>query len=122
MPGSRSARSARSPAPRRCSTAGSRPCTRPSTPASWRGATSPSTCGRSPSTATQPIDLVVVNLYPFAATVASGAERETVIENIDIGGPTMIRAAAKNSDSVAVVVSPYPVRRRCWPRSARPVR
>ena len=53
-----------------------------------------------------PIDLVVVNLYPFAATVASGAERETVVENIDIGGPTMIRAGAKNSDSVAVVVSP----------------
>jgi phosphoribosylaminoimidazolecarboxamide formyltransferase/IMP cyclohydrolase len=53
-----------------------------------------------------PIDLVVVNLYPFAAAVASGADRETVVENIDIGGPTMIRAAAKNSDSVAVVVSP----------------
>ena len=54
----------------------------------------------------QPIDLVVVNLYPFAAIVASGADRDTVVENIDIGGPTMIRAAAKNSDSVAVVVSP----------------
>jgi len=53
-----------------------------------------------------PIDLVIVNLYPFAATVASGADRDTVVENIDIGGPTMIRAAAKNSDSVAVVVSP----------------
>lgn len=54
----------------------------------------------------RPIDLVVVSLYPFAAAVASGADRETVVENIDIGGPTMIRAAAKNSDSVAVVVSP----------------
>ena len=53
-----------------------------------------------------PIDLVVVNLYPFAATVASGADPESIIENIDIGGPTMIRAAAKNSDAVAVVVSP----------------
>ena len=53
-----------------------------------------------------PIDLVVVNLYPFAATVAGGVDPETVIEDIDIGGPTMIRAAAKNSDSVAVVVSP----------------
>ncbi len=53
-----------------------------------------------------PIDLVVVNLYPFAATVAAGADAETVIENIDIGGPTMIRAAAKNSVSVAVAVSP----------------
>ncbi len=58
----------------------------------------------------QPIDLVVVSLYPFAATVASGAEPEAVVENIDIGGPTMIRAAAKNSEAVAVVVSPsqYP--------------
>ncbi len=58
----------------------------------------------------EPIDLVVVNLYPFAATVASGAGRETVVENIDIGGPTMIRAAAKNSNSVTVVISPsqYP--------------
>jgi phosphoribosylaminoimidazolecarboxamide formyltransferase/IMP cyclohydrolase len=57
-----------------------------------------------------PIDLVVVGLYPFAATVASGAGPEAVVENIDIGGPTMIRAAAKNSASVAVVVSPaqYP--------------
>ena len=49
---------------------------------------------------------MVVSLYPFAAAVASGADRETVIENIDIGGPTMIRAAAKNSGAVAVVVSP----------------
>jgi phosphoribosylaminoimidazolecarboxamide formyltransferase / IMP cyclohydrolase len=59
----------------------------------------------------RPIDLVVAGLYPFAATVASGADSETVVENIDIGGPTMIRAAAKNSESVAVVVSPaqYPV-------------
>jgi phosphoribosylaminoimidazolecarboxamide formyltransferase/IMP cyclohydrolase len=54
----------------------------------------------------QVIDLVVVNLYPFAAAVASGAGREVVVENIDIGGPTMIRAAAKNSDSVTVLVSP----------------
>ena len=42
------------------------------------------------------IDLVVVNLYPFAATVAKGAERDEVIENIDIGGPSMVRSAAKN--------------------------
>ncbi|HYL72243.1 MAG TPA: bifunctional phosphoribosylaminoimidazolecarboxamide formyltransferase/IMP cyclohydrolase [Candidatus Dormibacteraeota bacterium] len=53
-----------------------------------------------------PIDIVVVSLYPFAETLASGADDATVVENIDIGGPTMIRAAAKNSDSVAVVVSP----------------
>ncbi len=51
-----------------------------------------------------PIDLLVVNLYPFTATVAKGADYETCIENIDIGGPAMIRAAAKNHDGVAVVV------------------
>ena len=49
-----------------------------------------------------PIDLVYINLYPFEATVASGADFETCIENIDIGGPAMLRAAAKNGDSVAV--------------------
>ncbi|MDY0881857.1 bifunctional phosphoribosylaminoimidazolecarboxamide formyltransferase/IMP cyclohydrolase [Dongia soli] len=52
------------------------------------------------------IDLVVVNLYPFEATVAKGADRETCIENIDIGGPAMIRAAAKNHDFVVVVTDP----------------
>ena len=50
-----------------------------------------------------PIDLVVVNLYPFAATVAKGAARDEIIENIDIGGPSMIRSAAKNHASVAIV-------------------
>ena len=50
------------------------------------------------------IDLLVVNLYPFEATVAKGAAYEDCIENIDIGGPAMIRAAAKNHDDVAVVV------------------
>ena len=50
-----------------------------------------------------PIDLVVVNLYPFEATVARGADFEECVENIDIGGPTLIRAAAKNHDSVTVV-------------------
>ena len=53
-----------------------------------------------------PIDIVAVSLYPFAATLARGAGDAEVIENIDIGGPAMIRAAAKNSDSVAVIVSP----------------
>ncbi|WP_294338353.1 bifunctional phosphoribosylaminoimidazolecarboxamide formyltransferase/IMP cyclohydrolase [uncultured Sphingomonas sp.] len=52
------------------------------------------------------IDLVVVNLYPFAATVARGASREDIIENIDIGGPSMVRSAAKNHDSVAIVTDP----------------
>jgi phosphoribosylaminoimidazolecarboxamide formyltransferase / IMP cyclohydrolase len=53
-----------------------------------------------------PIDLVVVNLYPFEATVDKGADFETCIENIDIGGPAMIRGAAKNHNDVAVVVDP----------------
>jgi phosphoribosylaminoimidazolecarboxamide formyltransferase/IMP cyclohydrolase len=58
-----------------------------------------------------PIDLLVVNLYPFAATVAQpGCTYEQAVENIDIGGPAMVRAAAKNHVSVAVVVDPsdYP--------------
>ncbi|MFD0859339.1 bifunctional phosphoribosylaminoimidazolecarboxamide formyltransferase/IMP cyclohydrolase [Roseovarius aquimarinus] len=50
------------------------------------------------------IDLLVVNLYPFESTVAGGADYETCIENIDIGGPAMIRAAAKNHGFVSVVV------------------
>ena len=52
------------------------------------------------------IDLLVVNLYPFEATLAKGAPFETCVENIDIGGPAMIRAAAKNHDDVAVLVEP----------------
>src|SRR5262245_2300010 len=52
----------------------------------------------------RPIDLLVVSLYPFEATVAKGASFETCIENIDIGGPAMIRAAAKNHADLAVVV------------------
>src|SRR3954466_6837878 len=57
-----------------------------------------------------PIDLVVVNLYPFLNTVTSGADRDTIIENIDIGGPTMVRSAAKNHAHVAIVTDPadYP--------------
>jgi phosphoribosylaminoimidazolecarboxamide formyltransferase/IMP cyclohydrolase len=56
------------------------------------------------------IDLLVVNLYPFEATVAKGADFEEAIENIDIGGPAMIRAGAKNHDWTTVVVDPddYP--------------
>jgi phosphoribosylaminoimidazolecarboxamide formyltransferase/IMP cyclohydrolase len=52
------------------------------------------------------IDLVVVNLYPFAQTVARGAERDEIIENIDIGGPSMVRSAAKNHGYVAIVTDP----------------
>ena len=57
------------------------------------------------------IDLVVVNLYPFEATVAKGAAREEIIENIDIGGPSMVRSAAKNHAFVAIVTDPadYPL-------------
>src|SRR6056297_1060345 len=51
-----------------------------------------------------PIDLLVVNLYPFEETVARGADHDACIENIDIGGPAMIRAAAKNHAFVNVVV------------------
>jgi len=56
------------------------------------------------------IDLVVVNLYPFAQTVARGAERDEIVENIDIGGPSMVRSAAKNHAFVAIVTAPadYP--------------
>jgi len=54
----------------------------------------------------RPFDLVVVNLYPFRETVASGAEADEVIEQIDIGGPAMVRAAAKNFESVGIVVEP----------------
>ncbi|MFI7588232.1 bifunctional phosphoribosylaminoimidazolecarboxamide formyltransferase/IMP cyclohydrolase [Spongisporangium articulatum] len=54
----------------------------------------------------EPFDLVVVNLYPFRDTVASGAAPDECVEQIDIGGPSMVRAAAKNHPSVAVVVDP----------------
>jgi phosphoribosylaminoimidazolecarboxamide formyltransferase / IMP cyclohydrolase len=54
----------------------------------------------------EPFDLVVSNLYPFAATVASGATPDQCVEQIDIGGPSMVRAAAKNHPSVAIVTSP----------------
>ncbi len=54
----------------------------------------------------EPFQLVVVNLYPFTETVASGADFDACVEQIDIGGPSMVRAAAKNHPSVAVVVDP----------------
>ena len=52
------------------------------------------------------IDLLVVNLYPFEETLARGGNRDEIVENIDIGGPAMIRAASKNHDGVTVIVSP----------------
>ena len=59
----------------------------------------------------EPIDIVVVNLYPFRDTLQSGATEAELVEMIDIGGPTMVRAAAKNHDRVLVVTTPdqYPV-------------
>ena len=54
----------------------------------------------------EPIDLLVVNLYPFEKTVSGDADYPTCVENIDIGGPAMIRAAAKNHDSVTVITNP----------------
>lgn len=55
----------------------------------------------------EPIDLVIVNLYPFKATILKdGVTRAEAVENIDIGGPTMLRAAAKNYQDVAVVTDP----------------
>ncbi|MHC5907870.1 bifunctional phosphoribosylaminoimidazolecarboxamide formyltransferase/IMP cyclohydrolase [Streptomyces sp. S6] len=54
----------------------------------------------------EPFDLVVVNLYPFRETVASGASPDECVEQIDIGGPSMVRAAAKNHPSVAIVTDP----------------
>ncbi|MGN6752522.1 MAG: bifunctional phosphoribosylaminoimidazolecarboxamide formyltransferase/IMP cyclohydrolase, partial [Intrasporangium sp.] len=54
----------------------------------------------------EPFDLVVSNLYPFVQTVASGATPDECVEQIDIGGPSMVRAAAKNHPSVAIVTSP----------------
>ncbi len=54
----------------------------------------------------QPFELVVVNLYPFTATVESGATPDECVEQIDIGGPSMVRAAAKNHPSVSIVVDP----------------
>jgi phosphoribosylaminoimidazolecarboxamide formyltransferase / IMP cyclohydrolase len=54
----------------------------------------------------EPIDLVVSNLYPFRETLAAGAEPDEIVEHIDIGGPAMVRAAAKNFESVGIVVRP----------------
>ena len=54
----------------------------------------------------RPFDLVVVNLYPFVQTISAGAKGDTAIEQIDIGGPAMVRASAKNHANVAIVVNP----------------
>ena len=70
----------------------------------------------------EPIDLLVVNLYPFEATVAKGADFDECIENIDIGGPALIRGAAKNHADVTVIVDPQDYARvleRCGRTLAR---
>jgi phosphoribosylaminoimidazolecarboxamide formyltransferase/IMP cyclohydrolase len=63
-----------------------------------------------------PIDLLVVNLYPFEATVARGADFDDCIENIDIGGPALIRGAAKNHGGVTVVTDPAQYDAARWRR------
>ena len=73
---------------------------------SWPAVTMPAHLATLAEHGLAPIDLVVVNLYPFEATIASGADFAACIEQIDVGGPAMIRAAAKNHDGVAVVVEP----------------
>src|SRR5262249_41825581 len=65
------------------------------------------------------IDLVVVNLYPFEATLATGADEARLVENIDVGGPAMIRAAAKNFDFVAVVTAPADYKSICEEMAAK---
>ena len=103
----RRARSRTTPASRRSSTAASRRSTPRSTPACWRSARARSTARRSPSTASRRSTSSCVNLYPFERTAARrGVSDEEVIEHIDIGGPTLIRAAAKNHAYVGVVVRP----------------
>ena len=66
----------------------------------------PDHCAQLADLVVAPFELVVVNLYPFSETVASGADFDACVEQIDIGGPSMVRAAAKNHPSVAVVVDP----------------
>ena len=74
--------------------------------ASWAGATCRTMCAQMQAHGIAPIDLVAVNLYPFEATVAQGAPDDECVENIDIGGPALIRAAAKNHDFVTVLTEP----------------
>ena len=105
--GSRSPRWPTTPGSRRSWADASRPCIPGSTAESWPAATFPKTCRFSRPRGSTPIDLVVVNLYPFEATIANlGATFEEAVENIDIGGPSLIRAAAKNHDHVAVLTDP----------------
>ena len=66
----------------------------------------PDHCAQLADLGVAPFELVVVNLYPFSETVASGADFDACVEQIDIGGPSMVRAAAKNHPSVAVLVDP----------------
>ena len=97
---------------RRSWTAGSRRCSPRSMAAfSARRTDAGRTRRRWPITGSRRIDLVVVNLYPFEATVARGADYATCVENIDIGGPALIRASAKNHDFVTIARRPAGLRR-----------
>ena len=84
--------------------AASRRCTRSCMAGFWRCGTTTAHVASMEQHGIGAIDLLVVNLYPFEAAVAGGADYDTAIENIDIGGPAMIRAAAKNHRFVNVVV------------------
>ena len=106
-----------SPASPSASTAASRRCTRGCTRACSPTWPTPPTSSSSTDLGIAPFQLLVSNLYPFEQTVASGANDAEIIEQIDIGGPAMVRAAAKNHGSVAVVTSPDPVRRVAARRS-----
>ena len=91
---------------RKCSTGGSRPCIRRCMAACWRGATGPIISPRSPRTASARSTSWSATSTRSPRRWPSGADRETCIENIDIGGPALIRAAAKNHEFVTVVTDP----------------
>jgi hypothetical protein len=101
-------------APPKCWAAGSRPCTRRSTAASWPTATSRAIWPTSSANGIEAIDLVVSNLYPFSS--------DPSIELIDIGGPSMVRSAAKNHAHVGIVTSPHDYAEVSWPSCARTAR
>ncbi len=84
----------------------SRRCIPRSMAAFWRCATMTNTAPRIAAHCDQPIDLAVINLYPFEEVSASGADYAEAVENIDIGGPAMIRASAKNHAWVAIATDP----------------
>ena len=113
----RSSTSARSPARPRSWTAGSRRCIPASMAGSSPAATCPSIWRRWPSTACRRSTWSWSTSTRSRRTLAAGADFAACIEQIDVGGPAMIRAAAKNHDGVAVIVEPGRLSELCWPRS-----